>query len=62
MTPFLITLVTPGKARVSIVWLCLVIQAFGRSRVAVTAHDWAPSHDGNFMIQFYVGKWISTLI
>jgi hypothetical protein len=42
------------KARVTIVWLCLVIQDFGRSRVAGTAYDRAPSHNGGSMIGFSV--------
>jgi hypothetical protein len=45
-TPFHVTLFTPMKANVMIVWLCLVIQDDGRSRVAGTAHNRAPSHDG----------------
>jgi hypothetical protein len=52
MTPFLVTLLTPMKARIMVKWLCLVIQDNGRSRVARTAHDRAPSHDGGSMIEF----------
>jgi hypothetical protein len=50
--PFLFILFTPMKAIVSIEWLCLVIKDFGRSRVAGTARDRAPSHDGGSMIGF----------
>jgi hypothetical protein len=52
MTPFLVTLFTPMKARVTIAWLCLVIHDYGRSRVTETARDRAPSHDGGSMIGF----------
>jgi hypothetical protein len=40
------------EARLSIECLCLVIQDYGRSRVAGTAHNRAPSHDGGSMIGF----------
>jgi hypothetical protein len=62
MTPFLITLFTPMKARVSIVWLCLVFRISVEIEWPKTARDSVPSQDGGSMIQFYVGKLISTLI
>jgi hypothetical protein len=40
--PFLSTLFTPVKARVTLVWLCLVIHDFGRSRVAENRSRYGP--------------------
>jgi hypothetical protein len=40
------------KAKVTIEWLCLVIQGNGRSRVVGTTRDRAPSRDGGSMIGF----------
>jgi hypothetical protein len=49
MTPLYVTLFTPMKAKVTIVWLCLVTQDDGRSQVDGTAHERAPSHNGASM-------------
>jgi hypothetical protein len=56
MTPFMFTLFNPMKTRVLIVWLCLVIQDFGRSRVSETACDRVTYHGGGSMIGFLLKK------
>jgi hypothetical protein len=50
--PFHVTLFTPMKAKVTIVWLCLVIQDNGRSRAVGTTRDRTPSSDGGSMWLF----------
>jgi hypothetical protein len=52
MAPFHVTLFTPMKAKVMIVWLGLVIQDDGTSQVARTTSVRAPSHDGGSMWLF----------